>query len=121
MSIKVAPFTVSETSSNIQFRVYTNLSRFTKENHNLSSARDDVIGIRKCVINNAMGERSGSVVECLTRDRMAVGSSLNGVTAMVTFVFHYIVKQFSFFNCVYSWLLLISKKMDFQVSREYES
>ena len=29
-----------------------------------------------------MRERSGSVVECLTRDRGAAGSSLNGVTAL---------------------------------------
>ena len=28
-------------------------------------------------------ERSGSVVECLTRDREAAGSSLTGVTATV--------------------------------------
>ena len=28
------------------------------------------------------GERSGSVVECLTRDRTAAGSSLTGVTAL---------------------------------------
>ena len=27
-------------------------------------------------------ERSGSVVECLTQDRRAVGSSLTGVTAL---------------------------------------
>ena len=27
-------------------------------------------------------ERSGSVVECLTRDRRAVGSSLTGITAL---------------------------------------
>ena len=27
-------------------------------------------------------ERSGSVVECLTRDRKAAGSSLTGVTAL---------------------------------------
>ena len=27
-------------------------------------------------------ERSGSVVECLTRDRRAAGSSLTGVTAL---------------------------------------
>ena len=31
---------------------------------------------------NKVRERSGSVVECLTRDRMAVGSSLTGVTAL---------------------------------------
>ena len=29
-----------------------------------------------------VGERSGSVVECLTRDRRAAGSSLTGVTAL---------------------------------------
>ena len=29
-----------------------------------------------------LGERSGSVVECLTRDRGAAGSSLTGVTAL---------------------------------------
>ena len=29
-----------------------------------------------------MGEGSGSVVECLTRDRRAAGSSLTGVTAL---------------------------------------
>ena len=28
------------------------------------------------------GERSGSVVECLTRDRRAAGSSLTGITAL---------------------------------------
>ena len=28
------------------------------------------------------GERSGSVVECLTRDRRAAGSSLTGVTVL---------------------------------------
>ena len=28
------------------------------------------------------GERSGSVVECLTRDQRAAGSSLTGVTAL---------------------------------------
>ena len=32
--------------------------------------------------NRGNGERSGSVVECLTRDRGAVGSSLTGVTAL---------------------------------------
>ena len=29
-----------------------------------------------------MGERIGSVVECLTRDRRVAGSSLTGVTAL---------------------------------------
>ena len=32
--------------------------------------------------NTESGERSGSVVECLTRDRRAAGSSLTGVTAL---------------------------------------
>ena len=32
--------------------------------------------------NPFMWERSGSVVECLTRDRRAAGSSLTGVTAL---------------------------------------
>ena len=36
-------------------------------------------GPRRAVCN---GERSGSVVECLTRDRRAAGSSLTGVTAL---------------------------------------
>ena len=31
---------------------------------------------------DATWERSGSVVECLTRDRRAAGSSLTGVTAL---------------------------------------
>ena len=29
-----------------------------------------------------VGERSGSVVECMTRDRGAAGSSLTGITAL---------------------------------------
>ena len=33
-------------------------------------------------------ERSGSVVECLTRDRGAAGSSLTGVTALYTWARH---------------------------------
>ena len=33
-------------------------------------------------INANLWERSGSVVECLTRDRRAAGSSLTGVTAL---------------------------------------
>ena len=32
--------------------------------------------------NRGNGERSGSVVECLTQDRGAAGSSLTGVTAL---------------------------------------
>ena len=36
----------------------------------------------KCPTALPLGERSGSVVECLTRDRGAAGSSLTGVTAL---------------------------------------
>ena len=34
------------------------------------------------IFNCLLGEPSGSVVECLTRDRGAAGSSLTGVTAL---------------------------------------
>ena len=34
------------------------------------------------LIYQSFGERCGSVVECLTRDRRAVGSSFTGVTAL---------------------------------------
>ena len=36
----------------------------------------------KCNSTNDIWERSGSVVECLTRDRRAAGLSLTGVTAL---------------------------------------
>ena len=35
-----------------------------------------------CLHSNPCRERSGSVVECLTRDQRATGSSLTGVTAL---------------------------------------
>ena len=35
-----------------------------------------------CVASQLPRERSGLVVECLTRDRRAAGSSLTGVTAL---------------------------------------
>ena len=35
-----------------------------------------------CLNNKPKGERSGSVVERLTQDRRAVGSSLTGVTVL---------------------------------------
>ena len=43
-----------------------------------------------CTINYILyiWERSGSVVECLTRDRGAAGSSLNGVTALCPWAKH---------------------------------
>ena len=34
------------------------------------------------ILEALIGERSGSVVECLTRDRGAAGSSLTGITAL---------------------------------------
>ena len=37
--------------------------------------------INSCQIHD-IRERSGSVVECLTRDQRAVGSSLTGITAL---------------------------------------
>ena len=39
--------------------------------------------ILNTLITSLMRERSGSVVECLTRDRGAAGSSLTGVTVCV--------------------------------------
>ena len=41
-----------------------------------------VAPIFKGIHNPINRERSGSVVECLTRDRRAAGSSLTGVTAL---------------------------------------
>ena len=38
-----------------------------------------------CTIAYSYRERSGSVVECLTRDRRAAGSSLTGVTTLWSF------------------------------------
>ena len=51
-------------------------------------ATDNSIKQSKCLItlfvitHSEIRERSGSVVECLTRDRRAAGSSLTGVTAL---------------------------------------
>ena len=49
--------------------------------------QEHMLGIAVFFANNAptlptKRERSGSVVECLTRDRRAAGSSLTGVTAL---------------------------------------
>ena len=43
-----------------------------------------VLSVFECLLKTAftVRERSGSVVECLTQDRRAVGSSLTGVTAL---------------------------------------
>ena len=38
--------------------------------------------MRSFITLGPTGERCGSVVECLTRDRGAAGSSLTGVTAL---------------------------------------
>ena len=37
---------------------------------------------KQCLPLTLLRERSGSVVECLTRDRRAAGSSLTGVTVL---------------------------------------
>ena len=42
------------------------------------------IYIPSTVFSLKLRERSGSVVECLTRDRRAAGSSLTGVTALLS-------------------------------------
>ena len=47
-----------------------------------SQAADKPIVLRGRATQPSRGERSGSVVECLTRDRRAAGSSLTGVTAL---------------------------------------
>ena len=40
------------------------------------------IGLNNILFTVTLKERSGSVVECLTRDRRAAGSSLTGVSAL---------------------------------------
>ena len=42
----------------------------------------DNLDMVTCRVSTCNRERSGSVVECLTRDRRAAGSSLTGVTAL---------------------------------------
>ena len=43
-----------------------------------------VLSIFEWLLYTGFKERSGSVVECLTRDRRAGGSSLTGVTVLCT-------------------------------------
>ena len=43
---------------------------------------NDTLHIIRSVIKSQFRERNGSVLECLTRDREAVGLSLTGVTAL---------------------------------------
>ena len=58
--------------------------------HSPSGSQHKPYGHRGCylavkvVSNTLKRERSGSVVECLTRDRRAAGSSLTGVTALLS-------------------------------------
>ena len=47
---------------------------------NMSHDKNACHGIIKQKKNSSKGEHSGLVVECLTRDRGAAGSSLTGVT-----------------------------------------
>ena len=49
-------------------KTFGNIHMYAKFDQNISSTTER--------------ERSGSVVECLTRDRRAAGSSLTGVTAL---------------------------------------
>ena len=51
---------------------------------------DDIVDVSKpftgqLLLDMPTGERSGSVVECLTRDQGAVGSSITSVTALWSF------------------------------------
>ena len=49
---------------------------------NLIRLSDLIKNILFAFLNFSLGERSGSVLECLTRDRRAAGSGLTGVTAL---------------------------------------
>ena len=48
----------------------------------IKSKRQESTGVAPLNNKDGFWERSGSVVECLTRDRRAAGSSLTGVTAL---------------------------------------
>ena len=56
--------------------------RFNHEQEKTSIQQMNVILLYNYWGHDVMWERSGSVVKCLTRDRMAAGSSLTGVTAL---------------------------------------
>ena len=45
-------------------------------------SKNDLYKADQCIIIFTKRERSGSVVECLTRDREAAGLSITGVTAL---------------------------------------
>ena len=53
-----------------------------KQKVNKTSGKTRLCFIANIKLLSDGGERSGSVVECSTRDREAVGSSLTGVTAL---------------------------------------
>ena len=59
---------------------------FTGLPHNVTFSTENALAetshISICLVYMYSRERSGSVVECLTRDRRAAGSSLTGVTAL---------------------------------------
>ena len=48
----------------------------------VSDHNTDFLMLYSVQLKNMYRERSGSVVECLTRDRRAAGSSLTGVTVL---------------------------------------
>ena len=62
---------------------YTHLNHPVTETKSTSKF-DIAETLGETFLNNSCSrwERSGSVVECLTRDRRAAGSSLTGVTAL---------------------------------------
>ena len=54
----------------------------TKNNNSVNAPSDVDVSSRTEIPHLDQRERSGLVVECLTRDRRAAGSSLTGVTAL---------------------------------------
>ena len=56
--------------------------RKIREHLNVFTPKLQFLSVYCNVITFVLRERSGSAVECLTRDRRAAGSSLTGVTAM---------------------------------------
>ena len=71
---------------------YVLTGSYNKNFQNVISTTNDICGLAEFMTHSLfegetilfaiLGERSGSVVECLTRVRGAAGSSLTGVTAL---------------------------------------
>ena len=60
----------------------------TKTHYEFSSGESQTEGLGSASQHTVHGELSGSVVECLTWDRRAAGSSLTGVTALCPWAKH---------------------------------